>query len=92
MATGIATIFMTLQLVQFAIEISRDRGGQLNLYWLVYSVTEASPIAVAVLASWTLMAALGRWRAEATWIDRAGRAIGFSWVAMALSIWFRWPI
>ena len=91
-ATGTATIFMIVRCAQFAIENARDHSGPFNDYWLVHSVSEPSPIAIAVLTSWTLMAAFGRWRPEPSWIDRVGRAVGFSWVAIALMIWFRWPI
>jgi hypothetical protein len=91
-ATGTATIFMILRLAQFTVEDGLLFGGQLNEFLLVHRVTEACPVAIAVMTSWTLMAALGRWRAEASWIDRAGRAVGAGWVAMALMVWFRWPI
>jgi hypothetical protein len=91
-ATGTASVFMFVRFVQFTIENARHHGGLLNDYWLVHSVTEPSPIAIAVITAWTLMAVLGRWRAEASWIDRAGRSVGAGWVVMALMIWFAWPI
>jgi hypothetical protein len=91
-ATGTASIFMILRLAQFTVEDALLFGGDLHEFSLVHSVTEASPVAIAVITAWTLMAALGRWRAEASWIDRAGRAVGVAWVAMALMDWFRWPI
>ncbi len=91
-ATGTASIFMILRLAQFTVEDALLFGGELHEFSLVHSVTEASPVAIAVITAWTLMAALGRWRAEASWIDRAGRGVGFGWVVMALMDWFRWPI
>jgi hypothetical protein len=34
-----------------------------------------------VLASWAVLLASGRWRPEANWVDRAGRAVGGFWIA-----------
>ena len=34
----------------------------------------------AVAASWLTLAFIGRWRSEASWIDRLGRALGFAWI------------
>jgi len=46
-------------------------------------------IGVAVAASWLLLAASGRWRAEPSWIDRAGRALGVYWIAtLPLTGWW----
>ena len=36
----------------------------------------------AVLAAWLLHASAGRWRAEPSWVDRAGRALGLTWIAL----------
>jgi hypothetical protein len=41
-------------------------------------------ITPAVIAAWILLAATGRWRAEPTFIDRAGRALGAYWIALGL--------
>jgi hypothetical protein len=41
-----------------------------------------------VLASWSVLIATRRWRPEAGWIDRAGRAVGAFWLAtIPWSIW-----
>ena len=41
-----------------------------------------------VLGCWSTLALSGRWRAEPSWIDRAGRIIGVAWiVATVLSRW-----
>ena len=41
-----------------------------------------------VLGGWSTLALSGRWRAEPSWIDRAGRIIGVAWiVATVLSRW-----
>ena len=44
----------------------------------------------AVLASWMILVALGRWHPEAGWIDRSGRLVGAFWLAMIpWSIWLQ---
>ncbi len=46
-------------------------------------------IGVAVAASWMLLLASGRWRSERSWIDRAGRALGWFWIAsLPLTSWW----
>ncbi len=42
----------------------------------------ASRVSLAVGAAWLMQGIGGRWRPEPTWIDRAGRVIGFVWVAL----------
>jgi hypothetical protein len=34
-----------------------------------------------VLASWAVLLVSGRWQPEASWVDRAGRAVGGFWIA-----------
>ncbi len=41
-------------------------------------------IGISVLAAWMTLLLGGRWRAEPTWIDRLGRAIGVFWVVVGL--------
>ena len=42
---------------------------------------------LVVIAAWAVLALSRRWKAEAGWIDRAGRAIGVSWLAISLANW-----
>lgn len=37
---------------------------------------------ISVLASWVTLWLAGRWRPEATWIDRSGRVVAVIWLAM----------
>jgi hypothetical protein len=39
-------------------------------------------IGVAVGSSWVLLLVSGRWRPERSWIDRAGRVLGWFWIAI----------
>jgi hypothetical protein len=48
----------------------------------------ASLPGATVLASWVALGVAGRWRPEASWVDRAGRFVGSVWIA-ALP-WFIW--
>jgi hypothetical protein len=42
----------------------------------------AQQVSFAVLGGWTALAAGGRWRSEPSWLDRAGRAAGGSWIVV----------
>jgi hypothetical protein len=51
-------------------------------------------IGPAVMASWVALALSRRWRAEPSWVDRAGRILGAYWIALFLFRWFAsffWP-
>ncbi|WP_406694566.1 hypothetical protein V5E97_26200 [Singulisphaera sp. Ch08] len=63
----------------------RGRYGMMSFFELV-----AYPVGVAVLAVWTHLAWSGQWRAEPTWIDRAGRIVGALWLAMLPLLWGRY--
>jgi hypothetical protein len=41
----------------------------------------------AVGGAWIALALGGRWKAEPSWIDRAGRALGVYWIATYLFLW-----
>jgi hypothetical protein len=41
---------------------------------------------MAVIAAWFTLATTVGWNAERTWHDRAGRVVGFAWIAVLL-IW-----
>lgn len=46
-------------------------------------------IGVAVAVGWILLLASGRWRAERSWIDRTGRALGCFWIILLpLTCWW----
>jgi hypothetical protein len=47
----------------------------------LWSGLDYQAIALAVQAAWGLLLAGRRWRAEPTWIDRLGRALGAVWIA-----------
>lgn len=41
---------------------------------------------VTVAVAWIILALGRRWRAEPSWIDRAGRLVGFAWIGIALFV------
>jgi hypothetical protein len=53
-----------------------------NEYSLMFATTE---VGLVIAACWLLLAAVGRWRAERTWIDRLGRGLGVCWIVVYLA-------
>ena len=47
-----------------------------------------SEIGCAVAAAWIVQATGGRWRSEASWIDRMGRILGIYWIVTIPFAWF----
>jgi len=47
-----------------------------------------SEIGCAVAAVWAVQVIGGRFRAEPSWIDRLGRALGVFWIGMIPFAWF----
>ena len=47
-----------------------------------------SRIPLAVITSWLALLLSGRWRAEPSWLDRAGRVFGCYWVGLWLFRWY----
>lgn len=62
---------------------SRPYADPRRLFMIVPPAT-----GMAIAASWLMLAIGGRWRSEPSWIDRAGRALGWAWVALTpLYLW-----
>jgi hypothetical protein len=70
------------------IEVFADQGAPslicVSLYWTPLFV----PMFVgwAVLVSWMTLLIGRRWRAERSWVDRAGRATGVFWILACLAV------
>lgn len=47
-----------------------------------------SRVPAAVVAAWTALALSGRWRPEASWLDRAGCVCGGVWVVLWIFRWY----
>src|SRR5262249_47713197 len=42
-------------------------------------------VGAAVLGAWATLLASGRWRCEASWIERLGRVLGCFWIMLVLT-------
>ena len=57
-------------------------GGMPNSRANSWFATVALASGIAVLIAWLFLALGGRWRGEASWIDRAGRVTGWIWLLL----------
>jgi hypothetical protein len=48
---------------------------------VAYSFVYHVDVGFAILGGWVALVLSGRWRPEPSWIDRAGRIIGVTWIA-----------
>jgi hypothetical protein len=48
-------------------------------------------ISIAVGLAWLILRLGGRWQAEQSWIDRAGRALGCAWIAL-IPVYLVWRL
>jgi hypothetical protein len=46
-------------------------------------------VGFAVAGAWLSLFLAARWHPERTWIDRLGRAVGWSWLGLAVLLWAR---
>jgi hypothetical protein len=46
-------------------------------------------IGFAVAGVWLALLLVGRWKAEPSWIDRLGRALGCLWIVLTAVLWLR---
>jgi hypothetical protein len=78
-AANLAIVFFG---VLSAVVLARgERSEDLTAVLLVFAAP--TYIGLAVSASWLTLFVGGRWRAEPSWIDRVGRAMGAIWIAEA---------
>jgi hypothetical protein len=54
----------------------------IGFYLHPFALALIQPCGFAVTGAWLTLALSGRWRAEASWIDRLGRALGIVWIAL----------
>jgi hypothetical protein len=76
---SVASVFYLAQAVMYIAVVRLVRpqpwGGIGYLYYI------GSPtIGSTILFAWFILAVSGRWRAERSWIDRFGRAMGIGWI------------
>ena len=61
----------------------RNDHSYLKAYFLLIAT-----LGFAIAAAWAMLLLAGRWRAEPSWSDRSGRALGLCWIALIpFSFW-----
>jgi len=65
------------------VALSLGRGILHNVRGIVVLQSNAGG---AVAAAWLILKLAGVWRSEPTWIDRFGRALGVSWLAVNIAV------
>ncbi|WP_165228100.1 hypothetical protein [Aquisphaera insulae] len=60
-------------------------GADVGMWLVVYG----DRVGFTVAGAWLLLRLAGLWRAEATWIDRLGRIMGWLWIGLAAALWLR---
>lgn len=71
------------------ISTNAPRNSEFLMFGYSHAMNSLAVIGVAVASSWMLLGISGRWRAERSWIDRAGRALGICWIAiLPVTVWW----
>jgi hypothetical protein len=74
-------------LVRVPVMGSRTWGETIHDIVLESFPFQISPtVTAAVIVAWTMLWASGRWRPERGWLDRAGRLLGWYWIAQGILI------
>jgi len=86
-AFGVAMAFLGLQIVVpapfYGWEAVPMLGSALDTFGVCFA---ASYFGLAVLVSWMTLLVGRRWRAESSWVDRFGRAVGVFWIVVGLIV------
>jgi len=83
-------ISLTTMLLQFALEdATTAKRAYVGYTGWGANIDESIEIfrcfaLVALGVSWTILGASGRWKAEPSWVDRAGRLIGVFWIVLSV--------
>jgi len=60
-------------------------GGSFRLQYLLQEIVdEQVRVGFAVIGAWLMLLLTRAWRSEPTWLDRTGRVLGWSWIALLL--------
>jgi hypothetical protein len=87
-SSGAFALDCNLWIARFAFFNGRVPDGLAELYLNAFGELSCrAPIIVA--SAWGTLALSGRWEAERSWIDRAGRLVGLSWIALYLACLLR---
>jgi hypothetical protein len=87
-ASSLAMVFLALPVLVGALAGGVRCDGLSRLLALEEGILSATIFGgLAVLVSWMTLVVGGRWRSEATWLDRLGRAMGLYWIMAAFAVW-----
>ncbi len=83
-ACAAATLAMVLQAILHLglLAVGSQTVAQ-GFFFSAYSGT----VSFTIIGGWLVLALIGRFRPEPTWIDRAGRAAAAIWLALAAILW-----
>jgi hypothetical protein len=95
-ACAIALVYTLLSAVGYAVFLrfsyALDRGvfddANSAMLWIRIGMQPIFLVGGAIASIWIIMWLNGTWRAERSWIDRVGRALGLYWII--LSVFFGW--
>ncbi len=95
-ACTVALVYAILSTIGYAVFLYFSRalqGGMFNdnssmMLWIRIGMQPMFLVGGAVASVWIVMWLSGTWRAEPSWIDRAGRALGVYWIM--ISVLFGW--
>jgi hypothetical protein len=80
----LSTILSALSTFRLALRIGYlDHIAEFSSYFT--SFLDTTWIGCDVLTVWLALALSGRWRAEPSWIDRTGRAVGLIWIGLFIA-------
>ena len=55
-------------------------------WWITATRDLSSQVGLVIVTSWFALSAAGLWRAEPSWIDRAGRLVALGWITLFLAL------
>jgi hypothetical protein len=95
-ACTVALVYADLSAIGYAVFLhfcyALDRGvfddRSSAMLWIRIGMQPIFLVGGAVASVWIVMWLNGTWRAEPSWTDRAGRALGIYWIA--ISVFFGW--
>ena len=86
-ACVIVTVALALDSVRIASRWSQGNG----ILWIpTLLVDYAQHVGFAVMGGCVVLMVSGRWRSEPGWVDRMGRLLGITWIAVAVLAWTRY--
>ncbi|CAN5668928.1 hypothetical protein BH23PLA1_BH23PLA1_28840 [soil metagenome] len=85
LAVAMATAYTATNAVNFLLALLIR--AKYKPSWTDYAgqAVPAYETAKSIMAAWLILAISGLWRPEPSWIDRLGRLIGLSWIALLIA-------